>query len=278
MIVDGGPDLGTGTMSERLTILRDNFDEYRRAVRARTSLIRCGVGGLLCEQPIPNRRLASCSSTRPGTLECAVMARSDFWRLSITWDESRPVCIASKLRWTCDSRSARCQSRSDRERREFSQEGWRVHRCRRGRGGRWRYRLGRQLVLPCELAARGAQPRSSPPFIRPHVADSASFGRTRLSKVDHIELFAPPQTPDAHSKNYVHCPGGAYDRSPCGTGRAPRSRVWLPMESSSLESHGSRRVLLEADSIAVIAGKKPRAKPSFHRSWGRPSSMLKPAY
>lgn len=36
--------------------------------------------------------------------------------------------------------------------------------------------------------------------------------------IDHIELFGPPQNADNHSRNFVLCPGGAYDRSPCGTG------------------------------------------------------------
>jgi 4-hydroxyproline epimerase len=37
-------------------------------------------------------------------------------------------------------------------------------------------------------------------------------------EIDHIELFGPPTIPGAHSKNFVLCPGKAYDRSPCGTG------------------------------------------------------------
>jgi len=36
--------------------------------------------------------------------------------------------------------------------------------------------------------------------------------------VDHVILYGPPSRPDADSRNYVMCPGGAYDRSPCGTG------------------------------------------------------------
>lgn len=36
--------------------------------------------------------------------------------------------------------------------------------------------------------------------------------------IDHIELFGPPESAEADSRNFVLCPGGAYDRSPCGTG------------------------------------------------------------
>ena len=38
------------------------------------------------------------------------------------------------------------------------------------------------------------------------------------AEIDHIELFGPPSAPGAHAKNFVLCPGKAYDRSPCGTG------------------------------------------------------------
>jgi 4-hydroxyproline epimerase len=40
--------------------------------------------------------------------------------------------------------------------------------------------------------------------------------------VDHIELFGPPVDPVNHSRNFVLCPGKAYDRSPCGTGTSAK--------------------------------------------------------
>ncbi len=40
--------------------------------------------------------------------------------------------------------------------------------------------------------------------------------------VDHVELFAPSPATDAHSRNFVLCPGKAYDRSPCGTGTSAK--------------------------------------------------------
>jgi 4-hydroxyproline epimerase len=41
-------------------------------------------------------------------------------------------------------------------------------------------------------------------------------------EIDHIELFGPPQTAEADSRNFVLCPGKAYDRSPCGTGTSAK--------------------------------------------------------
>jgi 4-hydroxyproline epimerase len=39
--------------------------------------------------------------------------------------------------------------------------------------------------------------------------------------IDHIDLFVPG-TQGANSKNFVLCPGKAYDRSPCGTGTSAK--------------------------------------------------------
>ena len=41
-------------------------------------------------------------------------------------------------------------------------------------------------------------------------------------EIDHIELFAPSQIEGVNSKNFVLCPGKAYDRSPCGTGTSAK--------------------------------------------------------
>jgi 4-hydroxyproline epimerase len=42
-----------------------------------------------------------------------------------------------------------------------------------------------------------------------------------FSEVDHVELSGPG-TPGADSRNFVLCPGKAYDRSPCGTGTSAK--------------------------------------------------------
>jgi 4-hydroxyproline epimerase len=41
-------------------------------------------------------------------------------------------------------------------------------------------------------------------------------------EIDHIELFGPARNVDADSRNFVLCPGKAYDRSPCGTGTSAK--------------------------------------------------------
>ena len=43
-----------------------------------------------------------------------------------------------------------------------------------------------------------------------------------LAAVNHIELMGSPTRANAHARNYVLCPSGAYDRSPCGTGTSAK--------------------------------------------------------
>jgi 4-hydroxyproline epimerase len=42
------------------------------------------------------------------------------------------------------------------------------------------------------------------------------------ARIDHVELFGPPQRADADARNFVLCPGLAWDRSPCGTGTSAK--------------------------------------------------------
>jgi 4-hydroxyproline epimerase len=43
--------------------------------------------------------------------------------------------------------------------------------------------------------------------------------------IDHVELFGAPSGPHADSRNFVLCPSGTYDRSPCGTGTSAKLAV-----------------------------------------------------
>lgn len=56
------------------------------------------------------------------------------------------------------------------------------------------------------------------------------------AEIDHIILLGAPDRGDADRKNFVLCPGNAYDRSPCGTGTSAtmamlHARGALPLET-----------------------------------------------
>jgi 4-hydroxyproline epimerase len=49
------------------------------------------------------------------------------------------------------------------------------------------------------------------------------IGGDRGAEIDHIELIGPASDPSvADAKNFVLCPGGVFDRSPCGTGTSAK--------------------------------------------------------
>ena len=52
--------------------------------------------------------------------------------------------------------------------------------------------------------------------------DAAGVTGADGAEIDHIELGAPSPHDDADARNFVLCPGGAYDRSPCGTGTSAK--------------------------------------------------------
>jgi 4-hydroxyproline epimerase len=52
--------------------------------------------------------------------------------------------------------------------------------------------------------------------------DAQGIAGANGGEIDHIEISAPPARPDADCRNFVLCSGGAYDRSPCGTGTSAK--------------------------------------------------------
>jgi 4-hydroxyproline epimerase len=57
---------------------------------------------------------------------------------------------------------------------------------------------------------------------RATLAMRAAIHAAGFPEVDHVELFSPPRDATNHSRNFVLCPGGEYDRSPCGTGTSAK--------------------------------------------------------
>ncbi len=55
-----------------------------------------------------------------------------------------------------------------------------------------------------------------------HALEEAGVTGENGALIDHIELFGPASSKHADSRNFVLCPGGAYDRSPCGTGTSAK--------------------------------------------------------
>jgi 4-hydroxyproline epimerase len=79
--------------------------------------------------------------------------------------------------------------------------------------------------------------------------------------VDHVEVFGPPTDDRSDSRNFVLCPGGEYDRSPCGTGTAAKlaclyadgkltpGEIWRQASILNTIFTGSIQPLPESDKI-----------------------------
>lgn len=74
-------------------------------------------------------------------------------------------------------------------------------------------------------------------------------------EIDHIELFAPGKGARNRGRNFVLCPGKAYDRSPCGTGTSAKlaclaaagklapGETWTQVSIIGSEFEGTYRVV-----------------------------------
>jgi 4-hydroxyproline epimerase len=88
-------------------------------------------------------------------------------------------------------------------------------------GGNWFYII--HTDEPLRLACVGELTQRTEAIM----ASLAAQGITGAdgARIDHIELSGPAERADADGRNFVLCPGGAYDRSPCGTGTSARMAV-----------------------------------------------------
>ena len=82
-------------------------------------------------------------------------------------------------------------------------------------GGNWFFLVGTP-PLPLAMAHIQDLTRAADAIAR--ALEMAGITGADGGKIDHVEFFGPPRDPAADSRNFVLCPGGAYDRSPCGTG------------------------------------------------------------
>lgn len=84
-------------------------------------------------------------------------------------------------------------------------------------GGNWFFLVGEH---PCRLdLAHIDQCMEFTRKIRAAL-DAQGITGSQGAVIDHIELFSASETADA--RNFVLCPGLAYDRSPCGTGTSAK--------------------------------------------------------
>ena len=86
-------------------------------------------------------------------------------------------------------------------------------------GGNWFF-ITKDTPLPLEIR-RQRELTHYTEAIR-HALEAAGITGADGGEIDHIEINAASPTPGMDGRNFVLCPGLAYDRSPCGTGTSAK--------------------------------------------------------
>ncbi len=115
-------------------------------------------------------------------------------------------------------------------------------------GGNWFF-LASAGQLPLDLA--GVQALTAFALaVRRALRKHGITGRDG-AEIDHIELMGAPHTHGNSGRNFVLCPGGAYDRSPCGTGTSAK----LACLAAEGKLHEGERWLQESVVGSVFEGR-----------------------
>ena len=228
LVVSGGPDLGKGELAERLERFRQQHDTFRSAMVNEPRGSDVVVGALLCE-PIDRActagviffnnvgYLGMCGHGTIGLVATlAYMNR-------IMPGEHRietPVGVVSAVlqengKVTVNN-VASYRSAADVA---VNVPGYGAVRGDVAWGGNWFFLVRKHDM---NLTLKNVDELTSFTWaIRTALRDSGITG-DQGKEIDHVELFAPSQIPGVDSKNFVLCPGKAYDRSPCGTGTSAK--------------------------------------------------------
>ena len=227
VVVAGGPDLGRGTMAERRERLRAEHDDFRAAVVNEPRGSDVVVGALLLEPESAGsvagviffNNVGYLSMCGHGTIG-VVATLAHLGRIGTGRHRIDTPAGAVTAELHRDGRVTVANVPSYRFRARVS-----VEVAGHGRvtgdvawGGNWFF------LTDTESALRLADVEALTDFTWKVRQALASAGVTGAggAPVDHVELSAPSPNPGIHSRNFVLCPGKAYDRSPCGTGTSAK--------------------------------------------------------
>jgi 4-hydroxyproline epimerase len=228
VVVTGGPDLGDGTLMERRERFRSEYDRYRSAIVNEPRGSDAVVGALLCE-PEDKRcaagviffnnvgYLSMCGHGTIGLVTTlAYLGRIRPGRHKI---ETPAGIVTAELHEDSDVTIRNVASYRHAKAVELEVEGFGRVTGDVAWGGNWFF-LARQS--PVDLELKNLDVLISYTWaIRKALSREGITGASG-QEIDHIEVFGPPRRADAQSRNFVLCPGKAYDRSPCGTGTSAK--------------------------------------------------------
>jgi 4-hydroxyproline epimerase len=223
VIVSGGPDLGHGSMLERMAVLRDQFDEIRHAVLDEPRGNEILVGALLCEPVNPactagviffnnSGYLNMCGH---GTIGLAVtlgylgriskgLHRLETVVGEVSFDyQGGPSVVIENV-----------PSYRYRKSVAIEVEGFGKVSGDIAWGGNWFFMVERE---PEEVVPEKAKWLSEFARAVRRALEKEGVTGKNGAVIDHVEFAAPSEISGIDSRNFVFCPGLVFDRSPCGT-------------------------------------------------------------
>ncbi|WP_035603453.1 proline racemase family protein [Haloferula sp. BvORR071] len=229
VVIEGGPNLGNGTLAEKARRMREEHDWLRSAVCNEPRGHEAMVGALLVEPHEPDcccgviffNNVSTLNMCIHGTIGLAVTL-AHLGRIAP--GEHRidtPVgVVVAKLHPDGSVTVANVPSYRLATGVAVEVPGWGTVTGDISWGGNWFFLIEDQgpAVDFKNLEALTNFTWS----VRQALEDQGITGANGM-EIDHIESFGPPSDPaKSDSRNFVLCPGKAYDRSPCGTGTSAK--------------------------------------------------------
>jgi len=227
LVIGGFPDLGHGSMAERRALLAAEHDAWRAAAVLEPRGSDVMVGALLCEPVAPDAAAGVIFFNNAGYLGMCghgsiglVATLAHMGRITAgTHRIETPVGTVTATLHEDGAVSVR-NLPAYRHLHQLAVEvpGHGTVRGDVAYGGNWFFLVNDhgQRIASDNLAALTAYTS----LLRESLAAQGITGADG-AEIDHIEIFAADDQ-GADSRNFVLCPGLAYDRSPCGTGTSAK--------------------------------------------------------
>lgn len=228
VVISGGPDLGDDTLAIRLERFRNEYDDFRSAVINEPRGSDAMVGALLCA-PLDNtcatgviffNNVGYLGMCGHGTIGVVVTLAYLNQIGPGTHRIETPVgVVLAKLEADGSVEIANVPSYRFAANVAVDVPGFGPVTGDVAWGGNWFF-----LVKDHSFALSLDNLESLTDFtsaIRESLVRDGITGRGG-QEIDHVELFGPSELNGVDSKNFVLCPGKAYDRSPCGTGTSAK--------------------------------------------------------
>ena len=228
LIISGGPDLGKGPLPARLEKFRAEHDALRSAVVNEPRGSDVMVGGLLCDPVAPDCAAGIIFFNNVGYLgmcghgTIGLMATLSYMG-RINPGEHRietPVgTVSAILHPSGEVTVNNVPSYRSASKVVVKVPGFGDACGDVAWGGNWFFLIEQS---PIEVALHNVESLTTFTWAVRQALNSAGVTGANGQEIDHIEVFGPSTLSGIDGKNFVLCPGKAYDRSPCGTGTSAK--------------------------------------------------------